>query len=466
MKGVNAAVAAVLIGTAFAVPAPSPVELDKRQSPSGVFSALNAVDTAFAGVLNGVAADASEASQIFSAALTAVEDTIKAQATARPSNVEQAVSVVSSILTPQPTNLYKNIVQLAANGLGPSASDFNLLVVGSLVGPNSENNLNLRSPAQPIYPKKSSTDAPYSLTEAQLRRVIYIPPAFTYGSKSPVILVPGTGNTGYESFSGNYIPLLTGVSYADPVWLNIPEQFLGDAQINSEYITYAINYISGISSSKNVTVLAWSQGGLDTQWALKYWPSTRGVVSNFIANSPDFHGTVLAYAVCPSFPNIPCSPAIIQQEYNSNFVTTLRRNGGDSAYVPTTTIFSSTDEIVQPQSPVTGASAFLNDARNVGVSNNQVQAICGGRPAGLVYTHEGVLYNPLGVALAMDVLRNGGPGRIDRINLDVVCNQIVGTGLGLNNVVLTEKAIGIAAVRILLEDNKVFDEPGIKGYAA
>jgi hypothetical protein len=96
---------------------------------------------------------------------------------------------------------------------------------------------------------------------------------------------------------------------------------------------------------------------------------------------------------------------VIQQEYNSNFIATIRSNGGDSAYVTTTTVFSSTDEIVQPQSPVAGASAFLLDARGVGVTNNQVQAVCGGLgPAGTFYTHEGVLYNPLAYALTVDAL--------------------------------------------------------------
>src|ERR1700761_6924535 len=168
---------------------------------------------------------------------------------------------------------------------------------------------------------------------------------------------------------------------------------------------------------------------MDTQCARKYWPSTRGVVSNLIAHSPDFHGTVLAYILCPGFPRLPCPPSVIQQEYNSNFISTLRSNGGDSAYVPTTTVFSSTDEIVQPQSPVTGASAYLNDARGVGVTNNQVQAVCGGRPAGGFYTHEGVLYNPLGYALTVDALTNGGPGRTSRIDLNTVCNEIVSPGL-------------------------------------
>jgi hypothetical protein len=75
--------------------------------------------------------------------------------------------------------------------------------------------------------------APYSVTESQLRAAIQIPSSFTHGKKPPVILVPGTGSTGCFSFTGNFIPLLAQRSYADPVWLNIPDYMLDDAQVNS-----------------------------------------------------------------------------------------------------------------------------------------------------------------------------------------------------------------------------------------
>ncbi|KAH7027072.1 hypothetical protein B0J12DRAFT_704719 [Macrophomina phaseolina] len=42
------------------------------------------------------------------------------------------------------------------------------------------------------------------------------------------------GAKGGESFGSNFIPLLTGVDYADPVWLNIPGFMLDDAQVNSD----------------------------------------------------------------------------------------------------------------------------------------------------------------------------------------------------------------------------------------
>uniref|UniRef100_L2GAE4 Lipase b n=3 Tax=Colletotrichum gloeosporioides species complex TaxID=2707338 RepID=L2GAE4_COLFN len=314
-------------------------------------------------------------------------------------------------------------------------------IVNKLVGPltplDSTNNLNPLNPARPIYPKKDAADAPYSLTEQQLRQAIYIPKSFTYGQKPPVIFVPGTGTYANEAFGGNLLKLLTGVPYADPVLLNVPGALLGDAQVNSEYVAYATNYINGITG-KNASIVSWSQGGLDTQWAFTFWPSTRAVVSNFLPVSPDFHGTVLANVLCLSpgagALNAPCDPSVIQQEYTSNFVTTLRAKGGADAYVPTTTFYSALlDEVVEPQQG-TAASAYITDARRVGVTNVEVQKVCAGRPAGGVYGHATTLLNPLTAALVKDALMNGsGPAQIGRINLNDVCKDIIAPGLNVED---------------------------------
>lgn len=369
---------------------------------------------------------------------------------------------MSSLIGLATGNLFAQAIELAANDFVPG--DISNVLTTYSAGCNSDVNSNPRNPSTPIYPKKSSGDAPYSLSEAALRQVIQIPSTFTYGQKPPIIGVPGTGSKGCLTFKSNFFKLWQNVDYADPVWLNIPGFLLNDAQVNAEYVAYAINYISGISSNKNVSVIAWSQGNLDTQWAFKYWPSTRSVVSDFISISPDFHGTLLAYIVCPGFPSVLCVPSVIQQDYHSNFVNTLRANGGDSAYVPTTTIYSATDEIVQPQEGA-DASAIIKDARGVGVSNSQVQLVCNAKPAGLFYTHEGVLYNPLAYALAVDALTHPGPGQVSRIDLNTVCNEIVTPGLSLADVLATEGNIPVAGAAIALYTPKVITEPPIKAYA-
>jgi hypothetical protein len=257
------------------------------------------------------------------------------------------------------------------------------------------------------------------------------------------------------------IPLLQGSSIADPVWLNIPDFLLDDAQQNAEYVAYAVNYISGISQKRKVSVAAWSQGSIDGQWAFKYWPSTRKLVTDFITFSGDYAGTIAANFVAGV--GFPLPPSVLQQEAGSNFIKTLRANGGDSAYVPTTSVYSSFfDEVVQPQAGVF-ASAFIRDARNVGVSNTDVQLACPGAPAGSFYTHEGVLYNPLAFALLKDALSHDGPGVVSRIpDLAHVCTNYLAPGLELADFLETENAIVIAAIAILTYPQKGTVEPVIK----
>lgn len=331
-------------------------------------------------------------------------------------------------------------------------------------GLNSVSNQN-PPPHANIYPSKGPEDAPYSVAEDALRAAIYIPESFSHGKdgKTPLILVPGTAVPAGTTYHFSFDKIGNGTD-ADVVWVNIPRNSLRDAQVNAEYVAYAINYISAISGGSKVAALTWSQGGLDTQWALKYWPSTRDALEDFIAISPDFHGTVEANDLCPALDYFACTPSIWQQSWDANFVRTLREGGGDSAYVPTTTVYSSFDEIVEPMSG-SNASAILFDAREVGVTNNHVQSICPGQPAGGVYSHEGVLYNPVAWALAVDALSHDGPGDPSRLNLDQVCGQLLPPQLGVNDMLGTEGLMLIALAEIWEYQPRATREPPIRGYA-
>jgi hypothetical protein len=328
------------------------------------------------------------------------------------------------------------------------------------------NSLNNRNPASKdeIYPK-SSEDAPYSLSEETLRSAIYIPKTFDYGrnGKTPVILVPGTavpsGTTWYYTFSK-----LGNSTDADVVWINLPRASLSDAQVNAEYVAYAINYITSLCA-KPAALISWSQGGLNTQWALKYWPSTRPALQDFIAMSPDFHGTIVEAAICPALDYIACTPSILQQAYTSQFIQTLRSTSGDSAYVPTTIVYSSFDEIVEPMSG-RNASAILKDPRGVGVTLAHLQSVCPDQPAGGFYTHEGVLYNPLAWALAIDAITHPGPGRLDRLDLKQVCGMALAPELDLFDLLGTEGLLLIAAAELVSYRPQAAREPCIAGYAS
>ncbi|OMP84626.1 Lipase B [Diplodia seriata] len=449
---------ALLFHHATGIPAPIPAtglephaaveELDKRQLLSDIL-----------GTLNGLTDP------------TAILSQLKlVHPASKPTSVEQAQDRLKQVYSATPTNIYKNIANQISTGLTTLTITEALGILPA--GENSQTNNNPREPATPVYPRKSPSDAPYSLSEQQLRQAIYIPPSFTFGEKPPVIFVPGTGTYGGINFASNLRKLLTDVPYADPVWLNIPDALLRDAQTNAEYVAYAINYISGTSNAANVSVISWSQGGLDTQWAFTYWPSTRALVSDFVPVSADFHGTVLANAICLSAgggtPGLgPCAPSVIQQQYTSRFVSTLRAAGGADAYVPTTSVFSGfLDEIVQPQSGP-GASAFIGDERGVGTTNAETQVVCAGKgPAAGFYTHESMLVNPLTYELVVDALTHDGPGMIDRLDLDRVCATALAPGLGLEDLLGTEAVLVLAGVNLLTYPDRRLVEPGLMAYAA
>lgn len=228
-----------------------------------------------------------------------------------PASIPDAISSVASVYAAHPTDFFASAFDLVLNGLSPQGLVEDALAE-SPYPENSSNNINLRNPVPAIYPKKGANDAPYSFSESTLRGAMYIPLEFTYGKVPPVVLIPGTGATGGENFGPNYGKLFAGSTYADPVYLTIPGAQLNDIQLNSEYIAYAINYISAVSGHKNVSTLSWSAGSLGGQWAMTYWPSTRAVVSNVINISGDLHGTVLAYLLCPPYPATPCAPSVLQ----------------------------------------------------------------------------------------------------------------------------------------------------------
>ncbi|CBX91222.1 hypothetical protein IAQ61_010576 [Plenodomus lingam] len=454
-----------LLSLSLAAPAPVPVPLpqdvtpiQERQLISGLFNGLN-------GLLSDV--NSAVAAGNPSALLSALGDI---KPIARPTDIPNALAEESAIWASEArTDFFGAVATQVANGLILD-NTFSAALTGALpAGENSVINNNL-PPAMTIYPKKASIDAPYTLSEAALRQALFIPPGFTYGKKNPVLFVPGTGAYGGSNFGPNLRKLLTGKDYADPVWLNIPNAMLGDAQTNSEYIAYAIHYLSSISQQKKISIIAWSQGSLDTQWVLKFWPSTRIIIRSFLAISPDFKGTVLANALCLS-PNTKlalnplCPASVIQQEATSKFIAAMRSNDGSSAYVPTTTFYSALfDEIVQPQSGP-NASAFLSDVRGVGVSNNEVQSVCAGQPGSGFYDHAGVLFHPLTWALVVDALMYGGVGKLERINVKEVCGRLVAPGLDLDDVLATLGLIPVAAVLLAASQERRITEPALRKYA-
>lgn len=95
------------------------------------------------------------------------------------------------------------------------------------------------------------------------------------------------------------------------------------------------------------------------------------------------------------------------------------------------------------------ASALLGDARGVGVTSVHLQTVCAGQPAGGFYTHEGVLYNPLAWAVAIDAIKHDGPASLSRLNLARVCGQTLTPELELQDLFGTEGLMLIAAAELV-----------------
>ncbi|KAB8232548.1 uncharacterized protein BDW43DRAFT_300903 [Aspergillus alliaceus] len=365
----------------------------------------------------------------------------------KPTSSDQPIIIDSK------TNLKNSSMIIATSGLIPPK----ILSFPNSYGKSKFNAPHHTNPSLKrlsIYPFKAKGDAPYSVAEDILRAAIHIPKSFSCdkNKKIPVLLVPGTAVPAAMTFYYNFGKLGRALPETDIVWVNIPRASLDDIQSNAEYVAYALNYISALCLTK-AAVISWSQGALNIQWALKYWPSTRDVVSDFIAISPDFHGTMVRWLVCPFLHLVACTPSIWQQGWDAKFIQVLRSRGGDSAYVPTTTIYSSFDQVVKPMSGG-DASAILSDQRGVGVSNNHLQTICANQAAGGVYTHEGVLYNPLAWALAADALRHDGPGNITRIDTRKLPEI---RALKFNIAYFDRESILIWAGSCLFDNRNIFD---------
>jgi len=143
--------------------------------------------------------------------------------------------------------------------------------------------------------------------------------------------------------------------------------------------------------------MSWSQGGLIAQSALTFYPSIRSKVSQLVAFAPDYKGTSrVGFLVgLSSTKQVPAS--VWQQAQNSQLVTALENAGGFSAIVPTTNIYSTSDEVVQPEDNTPDATSYLTGATNVLAQN-----YC----KGITIYHGGQLYSNFTFSVAKNALQS------------------------------------------------------------
>ncbi|KAL8281257.1 hypothetical protein RQP46_006291 [Phenoliferia psychrophenolica] len=238
-------------------------------------------------------------------------------------------------------------------------------------------------------------DAPYSVAAHLMEATIECPAGIAGKKGGIVLLVHGTGSTGPQSWAaGPYVNLLPdmGAGY-DVCYVSLPDFSTGDVQRSSEYVAYGVQYLAPKSATGRVSIIGHSQGGgVNPQHALTYWPSIQKLVSGYIALAADFQGTLLF--------NTQANEAQDGSNYMKQQNSPLPGSGA-RALVPTTSIYTYTDDIVQPQ---------LVDSTSVlpGAGNHAIQDldVCG---PSAVAEHFTLIMSPQAFGLVFAALEHGSP---------------------------------------------------------
>jgi hypothetical protein len=232
--------------------------------------------------------------------------------------------------------------------------------------------------------------------KAELQASFKCPIDPTDASKTPIMLVTGTGATGDQAY-------LIGEGAFErqghPVcYVNFPDFTTADIQLSVQYLVYGLRREYKLAGRK-VAVIGISQGGLLPRFALTYWPDLRRKVSDIVSAAGTHHGTNVGFGCSASE---PCAPAYWQQNKGSNLLRALNsqpdETPGNTSY---TTVRSLTDESVQPQGGPRPTSALE------GASNILIQDVCPGRET----THIGTVVDSVTFQALIDAVFTPGKQR-------------------------------------------------------
>jgi triacylglycerol lipase len=233
---------------------------------------------------------------------------------------------------------------------------------------------------------------------------------------TPILVVPGTGSDGsqvYRLGKGAFDAIGRSVCT-----LSLPDRATADLQISVQYVVHAIRALSR-RTERRIAVAGISQGGLLARVALTYWPSLRTRVADVVTAAAPHHGAQAPPVGAARCLAQGCPPALWQQAAGSSFMRAL--NGGRDetpGRIAYTTVRSTTDEVVRPQTGRAPTSALR------GAANILIQDVCPGRAT----THIGTAVDSVTIAALHDAVTHNGPARASRFPADV-CAHPYGTGL-------------------------------------
>lgn len=277
---------------------------------------------------------------------------------------------------------------------------------------------------------------------ARLDAAVHCPATFADRAREPVLLVHGTFTDDNYNFAWNYLPALQNLGY-DVCTVTLPDHSLGDMQIQAEYVVHAVRVMAA-RSGERVDIVGSSQGTLHPRWAVRWWPDVRASVDDLVQLAAPNHGTSVT-AFGTSFGR--CFASCWQMRQGSDYINALNAGDPTPDGVDVTSLYTLTDELVQPQLP-TSTSALE------GASNIPLQSLCPGRPVDHVTISTG---DAVGFALTVDALEHEGPADPGRFEVTTCLQPFIPTTNPLD--LLTTD--GSAS----FQGQYVDGEPPLKAYA-
>lgn len=278
-------------------------------------------------------------------------------------------------------------------------------------------------------PLGASSENPAFVTERSTLDEALVCTPFEHPDKPPVLLVHGTFATGTLQYTQFYLPQLAALGY-DVCAVTYPDRGLGDMQIAAEYVANALMRMNERTGRK-VAMIGHSQGASMPRWALRYFPSARAAVDDFVLLAGPNHGTsvsfvgdvldgLLAGLGLGELPVGLLPASIYQFARNSDFNAAVNSGDETPGDIDYTSIYTVIDELVQPTLPVpTQALEFGLD--NPRVTNVLLQDVC---PLALVEHVSIGTTDPIAFALALDAITHPGPANVERAGGAGLCTLL------------------------------------------
>jgi triacylglycerol lipase len=266
--------------------------------------------------------------------------------------------------------------------------------------------LGLLAAAAPATAAARSEPGPSLATPvAELQKSLDCNGRLAGAQRDPVLLVHGTFADSDINWSWNYKLALP--ARGEPTCtVDLPGASAGDIQVSTEYVMYAIRTMAA-KSGRDVAVIGHSQGGLETRWALRWWPDLRHLVSDVIMLGTPNQGSAFPDAICTA-PNV-CAASLYQMRTGSAFLDALNQGRDATGSVSFTAIGTADDQMfVLPEQT-------RLDARGRHVGNVLVQDLCPDHHV----DHVSLAFDGPTSAIVVDALDHKGPPDVDRIDTAV-----------------------------------------------